>query len=170
MFSEYVGLAEQTSREEFAARFPLGFLIGKAPPAPPRHQHVTMGFANTAVYGKTRAAVAAVARATGAPLALEVRKVQPQFPAMITVGRTPNNDIAVDDLTVSKFHAYFRVSDEGVDLTDAGSKNGTWLNGLPLAAKTPAPVRSGDVIRFAQSAFKFLSPGDSWEHFRSQPR
>ena len=54
-----------------------------------------------------------------------VRKRLDLFPEMITVGRTGNNDIVIPDATVSKFHAYFRVTDKGLEIVDAGSRNGT---------------------------------------------
>ncbi|NPC87103.1 FHA domain-containing protein, partial [Pyxidicoccus fallax] len=42
----------------------------------------------------------------------------------ITVGRTGNNDVVLDDGSVSRFHAWFAwvEGEEGFSLTDAGSK------------------------------------------------
>src|SRR5690349_4740712 len=48
------------------------------------------------------------ASSSGGPLLVGVRKVQKEFPGMITVGRTANNDVVIEDPQVSKFHAFFR--------------------------------------------------------------
>jgi FHA domain len=169
--TDFVRLAAVNGRDEFVALCPFPFLVGKAPQPPSRRQHNTMGVETQPWAGKTQGAVVAVPKPSAAPpIALPVRKIQSSFPTMITVGRTPNNDVLIEDLMVSKFHAHFRISDEGVELTDAGSKNGSWLNGIPLVAKTPVAVQSGDVIRFAQVALKFLSSGDAWHELQKAKR
>ncbi|QCU77815.1 FHA domain-containing protein [Citricoccus sp. SGAir0253] len=45
-----------------------------------------------------------------------------------TVGRHPNADIFLDDVTVSRKHAEFRRSGEGFVVVDSGSLNGTYVN------------------------------------------
>jgi pSer/pThr/pTyr-binding forkhead associated (FHA) protein len=47
---------------------------------------------------------------------------------MTTVGRHPNADIFLDDVTVSRKHAEFRRSGEGFVVVDSGSLNGTYVN------------------------------------------
>src|SRR5688572_28096960 len=37
-----------------------------------------------------------------------VKKRGAPFADMITVGRTANNDVVIDDVTVSRFHAFFK--------------------------------------------------------------
>ena len=86
---------------------------------------------------------------------------------MITVGRTQNNDVVLPDVSISRFHAWFRVDPAGVELTDAGSRNGTFVGERELGKNGP-PVRlaSGDEVRFGSKAFQFFSPGDAWERLR----
>ncbi|QBI21605.1 FHA domain-containing protein [Egibacter rhizosphaerae] len=48
---------------------------------------------------------------------------------VVTVGRHPDSDIFFDDITVSRRHAEFRREDEGFRVVDAGSLNGTYVNG-----------------------------------------
>jgi pSer/pThr/pTyr-binding forkhead associated (FHA) protein len=60
---------------------------------------------------------------------------------MITIGRTRNNDIVLADVSISKLHAWIRrkPDDAGVDrftVTDAGSRNGTFIDGAPLRGET----------------------------------
>jgi len=68
----------------------------------------------------------------------------------ITVGRNPDNLLAFDpnqDLDVSGSHATLSDADGGrLMLTDLGSRNGTLLNGKPIAGATL--VESGSKIKF----------------------
>jgi len=50
-------------------------------------------------------------------------------PGSTTVGRHPDSDIFLDDVTVSRHHCRFVATKEGLDLEDAGSTNGTYVNG-----------------------------------------
>jgi hypothetical protein len=92
------------------------------------------------------------------------------YPRMITVGRTRNNDIVLPDESVSKFHAFFRDADEqdaskslGLRVQDAGSRNGTALNGIrvPTAKQGSAMALTlGDKLRFGLVQVTFLdAPG-----------
>ena len=46
-----------------------------------------------------------------------------------TVGRHPDADIFLDDVTVSRRHAELHRTDEGVVVRDLGSLNGSYVNG-----------------------------------------
>jgi pSer/pThr/pTyr-binding forkhead associated (FHA) protein len=46
----------------------------------------------------------------------------------VTVGRHPDSDIFLDDITVSRRHAEFRRGDAGFTVDDVGSLNGTYVN------------------------------------------
>jgi pSer/pThr/pTyr-binding forkhead associated (FHA) protein len=45
-----------------------------------------------------------------------------------TVGRHPDSDIFLDDITVSRRHAVVTRLDDGYEVKDAGSLNGTYVN------------------------------------------
>jgi hypothetical protein len=77
----------------------------------------------------------------------------------ITVGRTGNNDVVLDDGSVSRFHAWFaRVEgQEGFLLTDAGSKNGSWVGGARLTPRKAVPVQDGARLRFGQVEVAFYT-------------
>ena len=47
---------------------------------------------------------------------------------LVRLGRHPEADILLDDVTVSRQHAEIRRTPEGYVVTDAGSLNGTYLN------------------------------------------
>lgn len=86
----------------------------------------------------------AAARMTVHPL--EKKKGAP-FSDMITVGRTPNNDVVLNDITVSRFHAYFKQKGKSWVVCDAGSKNGTRVNGVRLEKRKEQPVEDGAQVR-----------------------
>jgi pSer/pThr/pTyr-binding forkhead associated (FHA) protein len=80
------------------------------------------------------------------------------FAMGITVGRVGSNDVVLDDPSVSRFHAYFQ-HDERKDtwsVTDAGSQNGTQLNGKRIEGRQP--IEGGARLVFGEVVLRFLLP------------
>lgn len=79
---------------------------------------------------------------------------------LVTFGRTANNDVAIPDISVSRFHAFAKQIDGGrFALQDAGSTNGTMVNGSsvpPQGAGEAVPLKSGDSVRIGQMELTFL--------------
>jgi len=63
-----------------------------------------------------------------------------------TVGRQADCDGVLDDPTVSRRHAVIEPDGRGWRLRDLGSRNGTAVNGSPVAGS--APLRAGDIVSF----------------------
>ena len=63
------------------------------------------------------------------------------------LGRSPENDIAVDDPEMSRKHAVFRRTPQGVRVEDQGTSNGTGVNGEAVAH---AQLKHGDVIQVGE--------------------
>lgn len=97
-----------------------------------------------------------------------IRKRQPVFPEMITVGRTANNDVVIPDATVSKFHAYFRTTEKGLELVDAASRNGTKVMGRVLSPKQPIDVSLGTRVRFGSIDLVLRDAGETWDAIRKK--
>ncbi|MEE8409541.1 MAG: FHA domain-containing protein, partial [Myxococcota bacterium] len=81
-----------------------------------------------------------------------VRKEIPLPPGRVTIGRSPRNDITLNDPEVSKQHAEIHVGSDGCVLTDLESSNGTFINGRAVKQHVFA---QGDVIEFGTSRFTF---------------
>lgn len=81
------------------------------------------------------------------------------------IGRDKSNDIVLDEEGVSGFHAELRVEDDDrIFLTDAGSINGTFVNGKQIKARTQ--LRANDVIRVHHVELMLVDPK---EQLKAQP-
>lgn len=65
-----------------------------------------------------------------------------------TVGRHPESDIFLNDVTVSRHHCRFLVSSEGLQVEDSGSTNGTYVNEQRVDSTTLSPGDEVLVGRF----------------------
>ncbi len=70
-----------------------------------------------------------------------------------TIGRHPECTIVVDAGAVSRYHAKVTRKPDGFVVEDAGSRNGTFLNGQLLSG--PQFLREGDRIRVSEVEFIF---------------
>ncbi len=70
------------------------------------------------------------------------------------VGRHPESDIFLDDITVSRRHAEIRRGPDGFGLHDVGSLNGTYVNRERVES---ADLRSGDEIQIGKFKLVFLT-------------
>ncbi len=72
-----------------------------------------------------------------------------------TVGRMPDNDVVLADPYVSRRHVAILVhAENGCELHDVASKNGTLLNGRPVAGR--AQLHPGDQIQVSDHVLVFL--------------
>jgi hypothetical protein len=71
----------------------------------------------------------------------------------LTVGRSAENDIALADDFASARHARIEPRRDGVWVSDAGSTNGTYVNGSRLSE--PHRLRAGDVIRVGGTDLRY---------------
>jgi pSer/pThr/pTyr-binding forkhead associated (FHA) protein len=80
---------------------------------------------------------------------------------VIRIGRHPDNDLIVTDLSVSKQHAELRRTPDGrYTITDLGSPNGTYVNGTRV---TQQELNEGDIITIGHTPLR-LSGGELIEH------
>ena len=77
---------------------------------------------------------------------------------VITVGRTDDNIVHIDDASVSSHHATLTHKDGGYILDDLDSTNGTRVNGEPTKH---AVLDHGDRIRFGKVEARYMSENAS---------
>jgi hypothetical protein len=67
----------------------------------------------------------------------------------LNVGRASDNELSLNDASVSKIHAALRMTTEGTLLVaDTGSTNGTYINGRRIAYGESRQIEDGDVVGF----------------------
>jgi pSer/pThr/pTyr-binding forkhead associated (FHA) protein len=71
----------------------------------------------------------------------------------VTIGRSPQTDIPIDDRFASGRHARIYERDGLSYIEDMGSTNGTYLNGKRLAE--PELLRTEDRIRIGDTEFRY---------------
>lgn len=74
----------------------------------------------------------------------------------LDIGRDAANPIALpDDTNASRRHAILQLSNGQATVTDNGSSNGTFVNGVRIAAQTLHPLQSGDEVQIGMTRFRF---------------
>ncbi|MEJ2733558.1 MAG: VWA domain-containing protein [Anaerolineae bacterium] len=90
-------------------------------------------------------------------LAMLVDKSRPDrrhdLKGTMNIGRARDNQIIVDDPTVSRHHAWIKSEGERFLIFDIGSANGTYVNDEKIDA--PRPLEHGDLVRFGDAEFVF---------------
>jgi pSer/pThr/pTyr-binding forkhead associated (FHA) protein len=70
-----------------------------------------------------------------------------------SIGRSGDNEVVLDDVTVSRKHANIRKAGQRFELIDLGSLNGTYVNGNSIARAT---LTNGDEIQFGKFHMLFV--------------
>jgi pSer/pThr/pTyr-binding forkhead associated (FHA) protein len=74
---------------------------------------------------------------------------------VVSVGRASQNDIVIPDDSVSTTHSRLEYQDGAWRITDLGSKNGTYVEGVRLAPEVPTPLPFGSTVRFGGTRLHF---------------
>lgn len=69
------------------------------------------------------------------------------------IGRSPESDVLLDDITVSRKHVILRKEKEGCRLIDAGSLNGSYVNGNIVEE---ALLKNGDRLQIGKYIFLYF--------------
>src|SRR5215475_5769812 len=65
---------------------------------------------------------------------------------VLRIGRLPDNELALSDPRVSRYHAEVRLGANGAQLTDLDSSGGTLVGGTRLLPNQPVVLEHGDKI------------------------
>jgi pSer/pThr/pTyr-binding forkhead associated (FHA) protein len=78
--------------------------------------------------------------------------------AEVSAGRRPDNDVFLDDVTVSRRHAVFERREEGSwFVRDVGSLNGTYVNGEQVEE---TKLAHGDEVQIGRFKLAFFAAGE----------
>lgn len=85
-------------------------------------------------------------------------KVHNAFQFGITVGRIDTNDLVIENDSVSRFHAFLRHEERTHTwfVTDAESKNGTWVGGQRLEPNNAVALKDEVEVKFGDATLQFL--------------
>lgn len=72
---------------------------------------------------------------------------------VLTIGRGTENGLVLGDASASRHHCEIHAGDDRFSVRDNGSRNGTFVNGVPVRERT---LRDGDEIRVGHSVFRFV--------------
>ena len=77
----------------------------------------------------------------------------PVAPSITTIGRAPQSDVFLDDVTVSRDHAVLEQRQDGVHIVDQGSLNGTYVNRERV---DDARLSDGDELQIGKYRLAFI--------------
>jgi hypothetical protein len=161
---DYFAMAQTISRKEFVRTYEHPFLVGVNAVARPvwaQLPTLPLHFGG-ALSTRPRDLIFAPT----VLLVLAVKKQHASFESMITVGRSRDSDLVIEDKGVSKFHAFFTREGDGLELHDGGSLNGTFVGDHKLEGALGHTVCSGDYLRFGHIALDFLDAGACYDWLR----
>jgi hypothetical protein len=88
----------------------------------------------------------------------------------LTVGRSSASDVEVNDGTLSQLHLLLMEEGPGrFTARDAGSKNGTWVDGVRLVPGAPVALGEGARIQAAQVCLTFYTPPGMLRRLQAHP-
>lgn len=85
----------------------------------------------------------------------------------VMLGRKPENDLAIDNLAVSGYHAKILRENDQYVLEDMGSLNGTYVNGERITRRT---LKSGEQILIGKHTIEFIAPELKVEEPAQRPK
>ena len=123
---------------------PPTYSPGGPPPAAPRHIPAAPGAPATQMAPAAAKPTGETNLATKMMQALRPGSAAPNKPAgSLTIGRANDNDVVIQDVLASRHHAFLVETAIGMEIRDAHSINGTFVNGVRVGS---AVLSEGDVV------------------------
>ncbi|MBN2394159.1 MAG: protein kinase [Anaerolineae bacterium] len=94
-----------------------------------------------------------IARSGERPRAIQLSQ------ATTSIGKSPDNDLVLDDPMISRYHARIDFNaTTGYSIVDLGSTNGTYFEGTPLTPNVAQPWGPGQTIRIGHTRLSLQPP------------
>ena len=148
-FCGQCGAALSSPRGESTERIPTGDTTKTIPPMVDEHTEPLTAEEEAAVSGlPSGSALLIVQRGAnaGSRFLINTEKV--------TAGRHQDSDIFLDDISVSRRHATFTRTDDGIVVKDLGSLNGTYVNRELVEEQL---LRHGDEVQIGKFRLVFFA-------------
>jgi hypothetical protein len=151
------------------------FLVGRAPESEASPSEAQRSF-GTDTYRFDREVVGswsdeeleAANRAEGMFVVEVAKTAANPWSGRIWLGRAGNNDLVIPHAGVSKLHAHFTIDPSGtVRVADAGSYNGTVVNGVAVPVGESVVIAAGDQLAFGEVQAVFHTPESLCEFLAS---
>ena len=84
----------------------------------------------------------------------------------LTIGRSPDNSIIINDTTVSRRHATLIIAQNEFSIKDLGSANGTFVNGMRVAGVSS--LQSNDILKVGNSVVPWMNYVKMGGHHQDQ--
>jgi FHA domain len=97
-----------------------------------------------------------------------VKKPAAAFPEIITIGRTVHNDVVLANPSISRLHLYVTCKGGQWWIADAGSKNGSWLDGQKLHPRREVLLTSAKPVRVGEMVLTFHLAADAYDALGGQ--
>lgn len=148
----WIEVAASMTRDEFVTRHPGYFLLCS--------QEATAGADDL----ETLSAELAAGVKSAPHSAFEVKWIHgrsepPTVSERISVGRGGSCDVRIAHRSISKVHAYFCVDAPALSVIDLDSKNGTRINGEPIAPHLPHRVDIGSRLQLGSVETRVFDSG-----------
>jgi hypothetical protein len=155
----------------FLARCPFWVLVGRVPVEDNEWTFRTQGGGSARAVRSPTGVVEAMLDLDDFAWSLGKRS-SGVFSQTVLLGRANNNDVVVPHASVSKLHARLSCKEgDLIVLSDAGSSNGTMVNGEPVSQQEEVALTSGDLVRLGSCVFQVFGPRhflDILRRFRDQ--
>jgi Nif-specific regulatory protein len=76
----------------------------------------------------------------------------------LSIGRDQGNVLVIDEPAVSRQHCLVRAGEDGYRIRDLASRNGTYVNGMPVKERT---LHNGDQIQVGYCAMLFVAQNET---------
>jgi hypothetical protein len=103
----------------------------------------------------------------GAGESLAIALETPTTRPYLALGRAPDSDIVVDDATLSRIHLLLQRDPLGWTVRDAGSTNGSSVDGAPIGPDAVA-LQTGQRLLAGSVRFTFYDPGGLYLRLRGK--
>ena len=157
---EYVDAARKMEREAFCQHVGVSVLVAVTPETGPTLQSnptkiKTVEEIEAAHFQKQNLDPSA--------MVLEIRPAQEAAKGRVSLGRSEDNDLVLQDDTVSSHHAIFTSENGQTAVEDQRSTNGSLINSGLLPPGWPIGLKDGDVVSFGDTSLAFFTSGGFYE-------